>query len=267
MSDLVRRAGPPDGEGRIVAVTPESAGWRHTGFEAYRMSGGATVRRDGGTREECLVLLAGGVRIAAAGAAVDLGPRRDPFTDLPWAMLLPAGEAYAIEALTDGTELAIGSAPGDAGGRPQVVTPDSITVEVRGSGAMERSIRPILMEDRAAHSLLVVEVLTPAGHWSSYPPHRHDRDDPPRERQLEEVYHHRLRDPRGFALQRVYSDDRELDERIVVGDGDTVLVPRGYHPVAAAPGYELYYLNVMAGPVREWLVHHDPDHAWLLEPR
>jgi len=135
----------------------------------------------------------------------------------------------------------------------------------RGSGRTERTIHNILMEDRPAESLLVTEVLTPAGNWSSYPPHKHDTDDPPRETYLEETYYHRTARPDGFAVQLVYTHDRSLDEAIQVHDGDVVLVPRGYHPVAAGPGYDLYYLNVMAGPTRRWLVTTDPDHRWQLD--
>ena len=107
-------------------------------------------------------------------------------------------------------------------------------------------------------------MLTPPGHWSSYPPHKHDRDAMPEESFLEETYYHRVSPPQGFALQRVYTDDGSLDETLVVRDGDTVLVPRGYHTVSAPPGYALYYLNVMAGPVRAWAVANDPDHEWTL---
>jgi 5-deoxy-glucuronate isomerase len=129
---------------------------------------------------------------------------------------------------------------------------------------MERRIHHLLMEDHDAERLLVTEVVTPAGHWSSYPPHKHDTDDPPRETQLEETYYYRLRDPgRGFAIQRVYTADRSLDESVAARDGDLVLVPRGFHTVSAPPGYEVYYLNVMAGPRREWKVTFDPDHERL----
>ena len=116
-----------------------------------------------------------------------------------------------------------------------------------------------------AHSLLVVEVITPNGNWSSYPPHKHDADDPPSESCLEEVYFHRINPPQGFALQRVYTDDRTLDETMTVEDSNVVLVPKGYHPVGAPHGYDLYYLNVMAGPVRAWHFTNDPAHAWIAE--
>jgi 5-deoxy-glucuronate isomerase len=129
---------------------------------------------------------------------------------------------------------------------------------------MERRIHHILMEDAAAESLLVTEVVTPGGHWSSYPPHKHDTNDPPRETALEETYYHRLRDERGFALQRVYTADGTLDESVAARSGECVLVPRGFHTVSAPPGYDLYYLNVMAGPLRQWKVTFDPEHRRLL---
>jgi 5-deoxy-glucuronate isomerase len=126
-------------------------------------------------------------------------------------------------------------------------------------------VTDILPESDAANALLVVEVITPNGHTSSYPPHKHDRDDLPRESRLEETYYHRLYPPQGFAFQRVYTDDRSLDEAIAVEDGEVVLVPKGYHPVATVHGYDSYYLNVMAGPHRIWKFHNAPEHEWLLK--
>ena len=109
-------------------------------------------------------------------------------------------------------------------------------------------------------------MITPGGNWSSYPPHKHDVDAMPRESLLEETYYHRISPGHGFALQRVYSADGELDETMSMRDRDTVLVPRGYHTVSAPPGYDLYYLNVMAGPTRAWAITNDPDHEWRLRP-
>jgi len=128
-----------------------------------------------------------------------------------------------------------------------------------------RLVTDILPESDPAHSLLVVEVITPGGHTSSYPPHKHDQDNLPAESLLEETYYHRLSKPQGFAFQRVYTDDRSLDEAMLVEDGDVVLVPKGYHPVAAIHGYDLYYLNVMAGPKRTWKFHNAPEHEWMLK--
>jgi 5-deoxy-glucuronate isomerase len=139
--------------------------------------------------------------------------------------------------------------------------------ETRGQQANTRYVRNILPQTEPADSLLVVEVLTPGGHWSSYPPHKHDKAVEGQETALEETYYHRLRPSQGFAFQRVYTDDRDLDETFCVQDGDVVLVPRGYHPVGAPHGYDLYYLNVMAGPERKWIFRNDPAHEWMLSKR
>jgi 5-deoxy-glucuronate isomerase len=162
-------------------------------------------------------------------------------------------------------EIALCWAPAKHGVEPALLSAGDVSPFKRGSGRTERTIHNLLMEDRPAESLLVTEVLTPGGNWSSYPPHKHDRDDPPRESYLEETYYHRTAQPEGFAVQLVYTDDRLLDAALQVRDGDVVLIPRGYHPVSAAPGYDLYYLNVMAGPRRRWLVTTDPHHRRLLD--
>ena len=250
--------------GQLVGVTPETAGWRHVGFEAFRLSDGSDLRRAFPGRETCLVVLAGRCDVRWEGADwIGIGDRATPFDGPPAAAYLPPGAAFEVTARGE-AEIAIGHAPATRGAAARVIAPAAARLEVRGSGVTERRIHHILMKDAAAEALLVTEVVTPAGHWSSYPPHKHDTNDPPRETALEETYYHRLRDERGFALQRVYTADRSLDESIAVRDGDLVLVPRGYHTVSAAPGYELYYLNVMAGPVRQWKVTFDPDHRRLL---
>ena len=170
-----------------------------------------------------------------------------------------------IRASSESCEVAFCWAPASRGAEPALIQAAEIKPFRRGSGRTERTIHNILMEDRPAEALLVTEVLTPAGNWSSYPPHKHDTDDPPRETYLEETYYHRMARAEGFAVQLIYTDDRSLDEAIQVRDGDLVLVPRGFHPVAAGPGYDLYYLNVMAGPTRRWLVTTDADHRWQLD--
>jgi 5-deoxy-glucuronate isomerase len=135
---------------------------------------------------------------------------------------------------------------------------------VRGKGSNTRYVTNILPEWEPAESLLVVEVITPGGNSSSYPPHKHDEDNLPHESRLEEIYYHRIKPKQGFAFQRIYTDDRSLDETITVEDGDVTLVPKGYHPCAALHGYDLYYLNVMAGPKRTWKFHNQKQHEWLL---
>jgi 5-deoxy-glucuronate isomerase len=243
-------------------VTPDSAGWSYVGFEALRVDG--RVERETGSDELCVVVISGRCSIRSEhGEWPDLGGRKDPFSGLPDAAYLPPGTRYLLEG---DAEVGLCSAPAQAGATARVLPGDGVQPERRGHGAHERTIHPILMADEEAESLLVCEVLTPPGHWSSYPPHKHDRDAMPEESFLEETYYHRISPPQGFALQRVYTEDKELDETLVVGDGDVVLVPRGYHTVSAPPGYAVYYLNVMAGPVRAWAVANDPDHEWTMTP-
>jgi 5-deoxy-glucuronate isomerase len=237
-------------------VTPASAGWSYVGFEVVTV--GSPVERDTGREEHCVVVISGTCSI---GGWRDLGGRPDPWSGMPDAVYLPPGTRYAIEG--EG-EVAICTAPAGDGAAARVLRGADIETETRGHGAHERTIKPILMADQEADSLLVCEVLTPAGHWSSYPPHKHDRDALPEESLLEETYYHRISPAHGFALQRVYTADGGLDETVTVRDGDIVLVPRGYHTVSAPPGYELYYLNVMAGPTRAWAVANDPAHEWTL---
>jgi 5-deoxy-glucuronate isomerase len=214
----------------------------YVGFETVELAGRIERRED--DRETCVVLLAGSVQLCGLGEAA----RADVFAGPPTALYVPPGTTWWAEGEA---ELALCTAPAKGGLEPRLLdAPDLLT---RGSGTEERFIANILMESEPAESLLVTEVVTPAGHWSSYPPHKHDTDDPPNETYLEETYYHRLRGP-GWAVQRVYTDDGSLDETLAVSDGDVVLVPRGYHPVAADPRVDLYYLNVMAGPVRQWRV-------------
>jgi 5-deoxy-glucuronate isomerase len=250
-------------DGTILQVTPASAGWEHVGFEVLSLDGGVSAQRACGQREVCVVVIAGSADVRSEhGDWRELGGRADPWAGRPDAAYLPPGSSFEISGRG---EVALCWAPATGDGAPARVLPgDEIDVETRGYGAQERTIHPILMGDRDAAALLVCEVLTPGGHWSSYPPHKHDRDDPPAETFLEETYYHRISPARGFGLQRIYSDDRSLDETLAFGDRDCVLVPRGYHTVSAPPGYELYYLNVMAGPVRQWAVANDPDHEWTL---
>jgi 5-deoxy-glucuronate isomerase len=262
---LVSSKRKPDVDGSVVGITPRSAGWEYVGFEVLRLADGRIVERRADGVEVCLVLLSGYCTVSTEHDEWrGIGERDGVFEGAPYAVYLPPGTHYRLEAVTY-LELTVASAPAQHGVEPLLIRPEDIEVEIRGRGNMEREIRPILMEDRPAERLLVVEVLTPSGHWSSYPPHKHDRDDPPHERYLEETYYHRIQPIQGFALQRIYTQDRSLDETLTFQDGDVVLVPKGYHVVSAPPGYDLYYLNVMAGPVREWRIKNDPDHEWLLE--
>jgi 5-deoxy-glucuronate isomerase len=252
----------------IVAVTPASAGWRYVGFSAHRLAPAERMTLPADDRERCVVVLAGVVDVEVPGHAWrGIGDRTSVFDDrAPYAVYVPNG--LAIEIAAHGiAEIGVASAPGRGTHPPRLIEPASMATSVRGTGSNTRYVCDILPQSAPADHLLVVEVRTPAGHSSSYPPHKHDTDDPPRETFLEETYYHRLRPAQGFAFQRVYTDDRSLDEAMAVEDHDVVMVPRGYHPVCAPHGYDLYYLNVMAGPSRQWVFRNDPRHEWMLAAR
>lgn len=252
----------PATDGRVV-VTPESAGWQYVGFEAVRLAGGEVVERSFADREACVVVVSGTVHVrSAAGEWRDLGGRPDPFSGPPEAAYFPPGVAFRVEAAGGEAEIGICTAPASVGTAARALRGDDVEVVRRGYDVHERTVGNIMMANAAAERLLVTEVITPSGHWSSYPPHKHDRDALPDESLLEETYYHRVAPASGFGLQRVYTDDGSLDETVAVHDRDVVLVPRGYHTVAAPPGVAVYYLNVMAGPSRKWAFTDDPALAW-----
>ena len=211
-----------------------------------------------------MVVLTGTAEIVAGGETfAGVAGRTSVLDGSPVSLYVPAGRNCRITATTD-LELAICTAPATGTKSVRLIPAVEVGEETRGKGTNTRLVRNILPDTSdIAESLLVVEVITPGGHWSSYPPHKHDRDAFPAETLLKETYYHRLRRPDDYAVQRVYTDDRSLDETLTVTDGDAVLVPRGYHPVGAARGYDLYYLNVMAGPRRAWRFVNDPAHEWI----
>ncbi|MBB4120578.1 5-deoxy-glucuronate isomerase [Martelella radicis] len=254
----------PNGtDGKVHDITPESAGWGYVGFGLYRLAAGETVSEKTEDREVILVLVEGKAAISGAGQDFGtLGKRMNVFErEKPAAVYVPDHAEWSARAETDCT-LAVCSAPGKGGHSARVI--EDIGLEERGKGSNTRYIHPIAMEDKdIADSLLVTEVFTPAGNWSSYPPHRHDEDNYPDMTYLEETYYHRLNPAQGFGFQRVFTEDGELDETMAVHDGEVVLVPKGHHPCGAPHGYEMYYLNVMAGPMRKWRFKNHPDHDWI----
>jgi 5-deoxy-glucuronate isomerase len=240
--------------GKVHEITPASAGWRFVGFSLYRLRTGDTAAEATGGNEVILVLVEGKALVTAAGRDWGvLGDRMDVFEKTPpHSLYLPNGTEWSATAETDCT-VAVCAAPGHGGHPARRIGPEGITLTERGKGTNVRHINNIAMEaEDFCDSLLVTEVFTPAGHWSSYPSHRHDEDDFPRITYLEETYYHRLNPKDGFGIQRVYTDDGLLDETMAVADGDVTLVPRGHHPCAAPYGFDMYYLNVMAGPLRKW---------------
>lgn len=261
MADLLRK--PFGTRGKVHDITPQSAGWSYVGFGLHVLSPGDRAQEFTGEREAILVLVEGKARIAVDEQDLGLlGDRMDVFErKKPHCVYVPNSARWQAVAETPCT-LAVCTAPG-RGGHPARLLTD-IGFEERGKGTNTRFIHPIAMEGSdVADSLLVTEVFTPAGHWSSYPPHRHDEDDFPNMTYLEETYYHRLNPKNGFGIQRVFTEDGALDETMAVADGDVVLVPKGHHPCGAPYGVEMYYLNVMAGPLRKWRFRNHPDFDWI----
>lgn len=265
MSGLLHK--PKGTSGHVHAITPEVAGWDYVGFDLYRLAKGETVSGPTKDREAILVVVEGRAHINAAGQDFgEMGERMSVFERTPPHCLYVPQEKFWQAEATTACVLAVCSAPATAVFPARKIGPEGIELTPRGKGQNTRYINNIAMEDRnVASSLLVTEVFTPQGNWSSYPSHRHDEDDYPRMTYLEETYYHRLNPAQGFGVQRVYTDDGSLDETMAVKDGDVVCVPRGHHPCGAPYGYDMYYLNVMAGPLRKWRFQNDPDHNWIAE--
>ena len=250
-----------------LVLTPEQAGWRYTGLHVIRLAAGAerTVRT--GSREMLVLPLAGACSVEVEGHRFALRGRPDVFSGLSDYAYLPV-DATARLVSEAGAELALPFALAGRRLPPAYGAVDDGAVEVRGAGSASRQITNLFTAGRtAAHRLIVVEVLTPPGNWSSYPPHKHD-EPVNGEAVLEEIYYFRIPGPGGFGLHRTYTADRAIDETVVVRDGDAFLVPRGYHgPCVAAPEFPMYYLNVLAGPSdsRSLGFSDDPAYAWIRE--
>lgn len=265
MADLLRK--PTGTSGKVHEITPESANWGYVGFGLYHLKPGETATEQTGETEVILVLVEGKAEISSEDKHFgELGDRMNVFERKPpHCVYIPAGSSWTVTATTDCT-LGVCTAPAKPGREAQVIGPAGITLAERGKGGNMRYIFPIAMEDRdVADSLLVTEVFTPSGHWSSYPPHRHDEDNYPEMTYLEETYYHRLNPEQGFGFQRVFTEEGSLDETMAVSSGDVVLVPKGHHPCGSPYGYEMYYLNVMAGPMRKWRFQNHPDHDWIFK--
>ena len=276
----------PGADGVSLAVDAAMAGWRHLGFRVVSLGRGTTIDVAGDGLEHCVVLVSGpSVRVTSGGAVLELGGRATPFAGSPWAVYLPPDGSARISAAgsPEPTVLAIASAPGSA--RPAVATearligPDDCRVEIRGAGNATRQITHIIPPEFPADRLLVVEVLTPAGNWSSWPPHKHDVEAGPAEAVLEEIYYYGFPRTEAWGLQRVYrragtplaNSSGPRDAIFAVRHGEVVLVTDGYHPFTATHGDDAWYLNALAGDRRSMACSFDPEHvdemsAWTAMP-
>ena len=259
--------------GAELTITPEDAGWAFCGLHVLRLAPGERRDLRTGAEEVAVLPLAGSATVEVEGERFELRGRESVFDRVTDWAYLPIG-VDAVLSSEDGCALALASARAERRFEPAYVPAEDVPVEIRGAGPATREVVNFLAPGAfdACDRLIAVEVLTPEGNWSSYPPHKHD-DTPGSLANNEEIYYFRVgrsgtvdTSSEGFAIHRTYTADGSIDETVVVRDGDAFLVPRGYHgPCVAAPGYPLYYLNVMAGPnpERTMAVADDPRYAWI----
>lgn len=264
MADLLVRPATLNGpSGEMLNVTPAQTGFEYLTFHARKLAQGETYQGNTDGNELGLVILGGTCSVESpAGSWPHLGSRANVFSGMPTALYLPIQTEFTITA-ESACDLAFCYCRAEESFPARLIRPEDVEVEVRGGANATRQINHIIKPEFPAQRLLVVEVYTPSGNWSSYPPHKHDVHNPPGEVDLEEVYYYRIDKPEGYAIQKVYTPDRRLDATLTVRDGELVLVPEGYHPVVAAHGYNVYYLNALAGSARSMAASDDPDYAWV----
>jgi 5-deoxy-glucuronate isomerase len=253
----------PAAAGESMVVTPETTGFDYLTMRVRKLAAGKRFSTQTDSAELGIVILGGRCSVeSSAGSWSDLGSRAHVFDGMPTALYLPIQTEFTLTARTD-CEVALCYSRAEDKFPARLISPNEVEVEVRGGANATRQINHILKPEFEAQRLMLVEVYTPSGNWSSYPPHKHDVHSPPGEVDLEELYYYKVDAPEGYAIQRVYTADGRIDETLTVRDGELVLIPEGYHPVVAAHGYNVYYLNALAGSARSMAASDDPAYAWV----
>jgi 5-deoxy-glucuronate isomerase len=264
---LVRAAAVPPGEsGVMLSVTPEEAGWKTLGFMARRLVPGDVWKGSTVDHEAILVVLGGTLTLDWGEGPRSMGKRENVFAGAPCTAYLPCGLLYEVRAETV-VEFAEARCASRMRLKPRIIPAAEVGNEIRGGGPTTRQIHRIIRPEAEADKLMTNEVYTPGGNWSSYPPHKHETQNLPAECDLDEIYYFRVDHPEGFAFLRVYDSEGRYDSTATIRDGDLGILRQGYHMVAAPPGYNVYYLAVLAGASRNLAASTDPryDHlksAW-----
>ena len=256
---------PGGKSGELLKFSRQDAGWEWMSMSVRRLNAGETYSAATKGEEAAFVILGGRSLVNWGSGEQSIGGRANVFDGLPYCLYLPDGNSAAFKAETV-CEIAECRVPSRAKLEPRLITPKDVSTGPRGGGNASRQIVEVIGTNFPADKLVIFEVYTPGGNWSSYPPHKHDVHNPPAEVDLDEIYYYRISRPaEGFAFQRLYSADQSQDTVVRVNDGDVVLVRSGFHPVVAGPGYDVYYLNFLAGTSRAMAVTEDPNHLWLKE--
>jgi 5-deoxy-glucuronate isomerase len=253
---------PAQQSGQLLQLSREKAGWEWMSFFVRRLNQGETYRTRTDAEEAAFVLLGGTCEADWGEGRQRIGQRKNVFDGYPYVLYLPAGNQVSFVADTT-CEIAECRVPSQAPLKPKLITPNDVVSSLRGGGNVSRQIVDIMTPAFPADKLMVVEVYTPGGNWSSYPPHKHDVHNPPKEVDLDEIYYYRMNQENAFAFQHLYSGQGSVERTLKTRDGDAVLVRSGYHPVVAGPGYDVYYLNFLAGSSRVMAVTEDPNHVWI----
>lgn len=255
----------------VTRVTSQNAGWNLLSMEVRQFAKTQRFRHKTGECEAVLIVLGGRCSVTSSrGQWPEIGRRPDVFSGMPYALYLPRHTDFTIMAVSDSCEVAHCWVPTDQDHPAKLITPEDVSIELRGGHQASRQINSIIPPGFDCHRLVCVEVYTPGGNWSSYPPHKHDAhhvgaDGDLLEADLEEFYYYKIDKPAGFALQRIYTDDRRTDVTVAPHTDDIVLVPEGYHPVSAPYGFNCYYLNFLAGSSQSLACTDDPAYAWIKE--
>lgn len=248
-------------------INPQDSIMTYTGLKVVLFHAAAEYSETLTHYESCIVVLEGKISVSTQDKTFEqIGTRRNIFDKIPTdSVFIPIGQTFSIKG-ADSAKVAICYAlASDTSKKAVLIRATENTVEHRGNYNCQRLVNTMLSDNSSiSDKLLVTEVYTEGGNWSSYPPHKHDTDNLPAESLLEEIYYHEISKDSGFVVQKVYTDDLLLDETYTVRNHDVVLVPKGYHPVGVPDGYCSYYLNVMAGPVKKWKFHMDKNYEFLL---
>ncbi|MCH7766205.1 MAG: 5-deoxy-glucuronate isomerase [Candidatus Acidiferrales bacterium] len=253
---------PPGQSGELLSLPRQRADWEWMSFFVRRLGAGEAWETQTEQEEVVLVLLGGRCTADWGEGKQRIGQRAHVFDGLPYALYLPSGSGARLEAET-ACEVAECRVPSSARHAPRLITPSDVAVSLRGGGNASRQIVDVLPPDFPADKLIAVEVYTPSGNWSSFPPHKHDVHNLPTEADLDEIYYYRMNKPGGYAHQRLYTADGSRDLTLTAHDGDVILVRDGYHPVVAGHGYDVYYLNFLAGSAHVLACTEDPQHSWV----
>jgi len=262
-------AKPISDAGIYQSITREEAGWQYLNFQARILKYGEIWKGETGDCEYGIILLGGNYRVRSdKGNWKTKNGRKDVFSGIAHTLYLPRYTSFELKAESELLDIGYGWCITDRDSNPVFKTPAEAEIEIRGGDNATRQINSLIQPGFPCHRLVSVEVYTPAGNWSSYPAHKHDErkiDEQGNvlEARLEETYFYKIDKPEGFAIQRIYNDDRSLDEIAVARNNDVVLVPRGYHPVVAGHGYDVYYLNFLTGSDQSLANTPDPDHLWM----